>query len=253
MAAARFAIAAALLSLSPACRTAVSATGAPQPERTSLADFLPPARHALEIQSSEEDEASLAELVDLLVAATGIHVAIDPMTRSALENTPAGLRVPVQVPAEEAWRWVEGLLVHARFQLGVISNRPPQLIGVYAPGIRPDQHPEPILIEESQLAQCLEHPAFLYTLVLDLPFVDVRQLGNSLRGLAVDPSNNRAVVPIGNTNSIVLLSHGADVAALAAILKQVDEMARKQFERSPPVQAGPGQPGNPPLPASGGG
>jgi hypothetical protein len=248
----RFALLAVLLTLSAACQSTVAATSAPQPERTALTDFLPPARHSLEIPGGQD--TNLDQLIGLLAEATGIQFAIDPATRAELQHTSTGLQSSVSVPADEAWRWVEGLLAHARFQLGVISNRPPQLLGVYPPLTRPDQpRPKPVLLGAGELAQCTEHPAFSYTVVLDLPHTDVRQLGNSMRGLVADPMGGQVVVPIGNTNSIVLTGSGSDVSSLAAILEQVDESARKQIEKSPPSASGGGPAGIVPPPPTGGG
>jgi len=245
MSAPRLSILAALLTLSPACQSTVSATSAPQPERTRLADFLPPAKHALEIQGGSQ--TTLDQLIGMLAEATGIQFAIDPTTRGALQQTSAGLIAPISVPPDEAWRWVEGLLAHNHYQLGVISNRPPQLLGVFPPLQRPDQpRPNALSLAEADLVQCTEHPAFLYSMVLDLPHVDVRQLGNSLRGLAVEPSGQQAVIPIGNTNSIIVMGAGSEVATLVGILRQVEESARKTLEKAPASNPGAGPAGNPP-------
>jgi hypothetical protein len=252
MSARRFSILVALLTLSAACQSTVTATSAPRPERTVLTDFLPPAKHALEVQGGLE--TSLDQLIGMLAEATGIQFAIDPTTRAELQKTSAGLSSPISVPPDEAWRWVEGLLVHTRFQLGMISNRPPQLLGVYSTPRQNEQpRPRPVFIGEGELALCIEHPAFLYSVVLDLPHVDVRQLGNSLRGLGADPSGAQSVIPVGNTNSVILTGAGGDVATLAAMMRQVEEAARKLYEKAPGSNPGVGPAGNPVPPPGGGG
>lgn len=252
MSASRLSILAALLTLSTACQSTVTATSAPRPESTAGTDFLPPAKHALALQGGLE--TSLDQLVGMLAEATGIQFAIDPTTRAELQKTSAGLSSSINVPPDEAWRWVEGLLAHARFQLGMISNRPPQLLGVYSTPRQNEQpRPRAVFIGEGELDLCTEHPAFLYSVVLDLPHVDVRQLGNSLRGLNTDPSGIQSVLPVGNTNSLILTGSGADVANLAAMMRLVEDAARKLYEKAPGSGPGAGPAGNPvPPPVVGG-
>lgn len=59
--------------------------------------------------------------------------------------------------------------------------------------------------------------------VLHLPNTDVRTLGSSLRGL--NPGSEQGIMPVANTQSVVLRGLAPTVVATARILKLVDELA----------------------------
>ena len=58
--------------------------------------------------------------------------------------------------------------------------------------------------------------------VLNLPNTDVRTLSNSLRTMLTD-ANTQQIIPLGNSNSVLLSGFGSNVAALAKMLQFVDE------------------------------
>ncbi|MCP3918818.1 MAG: hypothetical protein GY711_24995 [bacterium] len=62
------------------------------------------------------------------------------------------------------------------------------------------------------------HPARLFSVLLRLPRVDVRQLSNSMRTMITD-ANTQQMLPIGNTDFLMLTGFGANVAALARTLQ----------------------------------
>ena len=74
---------------------------------------------------------------------------------------------------------------------------------------------------------------FHYLTVLDLPHVDVRQLGNSLRALTNDPSGTQSIIPVGSSNSLILTGQGTDLSDLAAMLLLIEEQARAAWEERP--------------------
>jgi general secretion pathway protein D len=70
--------------------------------------------------------------------------------------------------------------------------------------------------------------------VLHLPHTDVRTLGNSLRGLtSADPSGQQGVIPVGNTNSVILSGFASSVASMARILRLVDEESARDTSVAP--------------------
>ena len=81
----------------------------------------------------------------------------------------------------------------------------------------------------------------LNTTVIHLPHTDVRQLSNSMRTMITD-ANTQQMLPAGNTNSMVLTGFASNVAALARMLRIVDEAAATEieeptFERMPLTHA----------------
>lgn len=224
----------ALLPLGVACQTALASSAGARPDHVSSADFLPPAKSPLQVHVGDAKADTLDTLLNALSDSTGVEFTIDEATRNDLRARSTGLAKDITVPAEEAWRWVEGLLVHNGFQLGALSLRPPFLVGVYNAIPRGNQiaRPRPIQVASADLDVCVEHPAFLYTSLLDLPHVDVRQLGNSLRALTNDMTGTLGLIPVGNTNSILVTGQGTQVSDLAALLLEIERNGREMVERA---------------------
>jgi len=242
----------ALLPLGVACRTALASPGASPPAHVASADFLPPAKDALELNLVSGKSVDLEMLLDRLSESTGVGFLADEATRTQLRQSSLGMHADATIPAAEAWRWSEGVLVASGFQLEPISMRPPYLLGVSTlipvGGRTPVRH-RTVLVASDELELCSEHPAFAYMTVVDMPHVDARQLGNSLRALTNDPTGRNNVIPVGNTSSVVLTGQGPDVADLATMLRIVEDQARKQFEEQPGGSA-PGDGDSPPQGAT---
>jgi hypothetical protein len=251
----RLAALVAALPLCLACQSAFAAQAAPGPDGVAAADFLPPAQRPLELKSGDGQTDNLEHLLGLLAESSGVEFTIDQSTRNQLRQTSTGLAADVTVPAEEAWRWVEGLLVHYGYQLGAVSLRPPYLVGVHfsiPQGGRPFTRPKAIRVAVDDLGLCEAHPAFQYLTVLDLPHVDVRSLGNSLRALTSDPSGSQSIIPVGNSSTLVITGQGTTLSDLAAMLLLIEEHARAAWEQRPAGDSATPGPGVRPTPVPGG-
>ena len=73
------------------------------------------------------------------------------------------------------------------------------------------------------------HPAVLITTMIELPSTDVRTISNSMRGLLSDTITQQ-IIPVGNTNSLVLGGSGASIANLVTVLRECDEGAKRAEE-----------------------
>jgi len=71
----------------------------------------------------------------------------------------------------------------------------------------------------------------IVTTVLDLENTDVRTLSNSMRTMFTDQSTQQ-IIPIGNSNSLLITANGAELASLAKMLRLVDDSARRSAEEA---------------------
>ncbi len=224
-----------------ACQSAKAATGGGTPQAPS-AGLLPPARQAIEVRVGDAAQNQLEQLVVALSGATGVVFVMSEPAREHLRQTRTGLFADLSIPPADAWPWVEALLLHHGFNLSVQTARPPYMIGILMQGRVPDSPPNFLRVDLADVGLLADHPALLVQTVIDVPHVDVRQLGNSLRALTADPSGAQNVTPVGNSNSAVLQGTGRRVLDMVEMLREIDESARKTLEKQ---AAG----GSPPAPA----
>jgi hypothetical protein len=173
---------------------------------------------------------SLADVLRDFAHAAGQNFSIDAQTRQALEQDPAGLLRAEEVPAAALYTYVETLLFERGYVVRELRASEPRLFGIYSTRLRASSGLGPtrsVPAEEVELYR--DHPALLVSTVLHLPWMDVRQLGNSLRALASEASPTM-IVPLGNTSSILMRGTGREVAELVLLLKQVDADARTEVE-----------------------
>ena len=103
-----------------------------------------------------------------------------------------------------------------------------------SPQQRTNLRNEAIYVLPDELDEYADQVATQVITVLHLPHTDVRTLGNSLRGLtSADPSGQQGVIPVGNTNSVILSGFASNVASMARILKLVDEESARDTSISP--------------------
>lgn len=218
----------------PSCQASAASlaasTGAgPTVSGRSAQDPLPRARQAVQVRVGDSSNDSLAELVTALSSSTGVAFTMSDHVRSMLSQTRSGVTTNVEIPPDQLWPWVEGLLVHHGFALTARTTEAPFLLGVWQANGR-DGAPRYLRVEADQLASYAQHPALMIRTTLHLPHTDVRQLGNSLRAISADPSGSQMVVPVGNTSSIILSGTGSQVFELMAILQEVERVARGAHE-----------------------
>jgi general secretion pathway protein D len=84
-----------------------------------------------------------------------------------------------------------------------------------------------ILVDEEDLPQYAAQPATRITTVINLPNTDVRNLANNLRTLMPDQTFGQ-MLAAGNSNAIILTGYGSTVAAMARMLRIVDEASKTE-------------------------
>jgi hypothetical protein len=217
----RFLTCASLLTLALAC-SAPSTTD----RRDPAADILPPASGSLHIAAGE-GSPTLEQLVNELSRLTGVTTSASEAVRLSLRNQRLALSGEVSIPPGEVYPWVEGLLDQHGFVVAVVSDRPPHLLAIQAKmPLPPDGAPGPFLsIPAERVADLSAHPALLVQTVVELPHLDVRMIGNSLRQLFVGEVSS-GMLPVAQSSSMILAGTGRQVSGVYAMLREIDEKAR---------------------------
>jgi len=190
-----------------------------------------PATEALALAWPVESEGvTVLDVARAYGLATGQRLAIDQQTRQVLGQTPAPLDRATSVPAAEVQGFVEALLRSSSCVMTIDRSSEPRLIGIHSlmtqgrNGIRT----RAISVDSARIDVLRRHPAVLFSTVVDLPNVDVRQMANSLRTMITDTSTSQ-MLPAGSTNSMIIIGFGPTVADRIEELRAIDaasEMAK---------------------------
>jgi hypothetical protein len=203
------------------------------PSKTPMAYPFPAVKEGISIKAGTDGDTKLTQLLNDFSRVTGNTLLITKEVRTQLENSSTGLNRSLDVPADRVYPIVESILVHNDFVLSLRSEREPRLIAVESANSnrRSPLRSGALVATERDLDAWSQHPAFLVTTILDLPNTDVRTLSNSMRTMFTD-QNTQVIIPVGNSNSLIITANGADLAMLAKMLRTVDETSRREAEES---------------------
>jgi type II secretory pathway component GspD/PulD (secretin) len=232
-------------------RDASEATQTPAAKASAVAvkDPFPAPKEGISIKVGPDGEMKLAALLNEFSRVTGNTLLINKETKQALENMSTGLNHSLDVPAQDVYPVIESILVQNDFVLVVRNDREPRLIAVEnlnanrRGGLKMDA----VYVPGDQIAQWTRHPAFLVTTMIDLPYTDVRTMSNSLRTMFTD-QNTQQIIPVGNSNTLMMTGSGAFVANLSTMLRATDDVSRlaaEQAKKNPPVAKPPAPPEQP--------
>jgi len=203
------------------------------PTKTPVAYPFPAVKEGISIKAGTDGDTKLTQLLNDFSRVTGNTLLITKEVRTLLENSNTGLNKSLDVPADRVYPIVESILVHNDFVLSLRSEREPRLIAVES--VNAGRHSPlrngAVVIPPQDLDAWSQHPEFLVTTVLDLPYTDVRTLSNSMRTLFTDQAT-QVIIPVGNSNSLIMTANGTELASLARILRTVDETARRETEEA---------------------
>jgi type II secretory pathway component GspD/PulD (secretin) len=178
---------------------------------------------------SISDDTKLEKLVAEFSKVTGITAIADPETRTLLQKSTTGLNRAVEVPAAEVYSFVESVFVQNDLYLTVLHEREPRLFAIHGRGVSRASREMPFVVASNDLATFTQHPAVLITTILDLAHTDVRTLSNSMRTMFTD-ANTQQMIPVGNSNSLILTGLGGTVVSIAKMLQEADESAKRAEE-----------------------
>ncbi len=181
-------------------------------------DPLAPATKPLAVPADRE--YSLQDLLIAFADSTGQLLAIGNEARAILAQTPVGLNAAAEVPPEDVYSFVEGLLAHHHVVLALLARGKRPMLGVYPlMGGRSVPFSAWLSVPAEELPRYRDHAALLVQTVVVLPSLDVRQAATSFRGLLRD-TDHQTLLATGE-HTLVLRGTGRFVADTVAMLEQV--------------------------------
>jgi type II secretory pathway component GspD/PulD (secretin) len=220
------ALAGLLVPAAPALAPALPQEDAPAAVASvSLGDGLfPAATEDLALSWPEGSEGlSMVDVVSAYGAATGQRISMRAETIDQLRNTKAPLDRPTAVPAAEVQATFEALLRATDCALTVDRADGVRIAGVHSMQTyaRNSIRHRARRISSERIDLMRGHPAVIFSTVVDLPNVEVRQVSNSLRTMIVD-ANIQQMLPAGNSNSMIVVGYGDFVADMVEHLREID-------------------------------
>jgi general secretion pathway protein D len=218
----------------PAAAPAAGAAGSQgqEPSVVEIGDYI-----VITVDETGADSINLEWLTKICEIYTGIVFTYDDTTSQQLLNAKVRLIGTKRVPKADIYSFYQILMFIHGFILTRVGPEPLSIVlvqPVQPTGNKPNNvRNESVYLTPDELEQYASQVATQVVTVLHLPHTDVRQLGNSLRGLTTDPTGQQNVVPVGNTNSVILTGFASSVASLARILKLVDAESAKDADVSP--------------------
>src|SRR5690349_21773448 len=218
------------LVLSAACQTAPAARAGLSSQVPAAADPFPAATGKITVTVGPGEDMKLEKLLDELSKVTGITFLVAPETRMILQKTTTGLNRSVDIPATEVYPVVETILLQNDLAVVPLHSGDPHLASVcgLAAGPRGTLRNAAVTVAAKDVAVFARHPAVLVTTVVDLPHTDVRTLSNSMRTMFTG-ANSKQIIPVGNSNSLIITGFGATVASMVQMLQEVDEAQARQI------------------------
>ncbi len=214
------------LSLSP--QAAESQAAESQSAAASYSQLFPTPQEGFTIRAEEQ---SLAGLLDEFSRVTGEHILYSVDTGTMLEGSRTQLQRDLEVAPERVYEVVQDLLIQSKFVLTDVRRSEPRMMAVASldspqrATIKQDAR----VVDAEHLDEFAKYSAMLIQTTLHLPNTDVRTTGASMRQLVVDP-NTMQIIPIPESNSVILTGFGRNVHSLAQLLQQIDGFSGKERE-----------------------
>jgi hypothetical protein len=186
-----------------------------------------------EDQQKNQWSMTLEELIREMERITPVRFVVTQESRAVLGRIPVGNFQPIVVPVEKAWTVFEGILCEQNFVLEFVSQTEPVVLSVKSTmpqaGRGSGAASSVIEVPVADLPRWRAHPAFVIRTTIELPDTNVRDLSNSLRQVFTDPSSQQ-IVPIGNSQSLLVTGQSGSVVALVKALQGIDASERKRRE-----------------------
>ncbi len=224
-------LAAGMLLLSAGARGAQPAPV--QGEASGAQDQVPPIQavgdsYILQFASADDgaEPMTLERFVRTCQEATGKNFTYSEETATQLKNAKIRLYGQKRVKREDFYNFFQIMMIINDFVCKKVGPDHLEVIVLQnlqssrGQGLRDDA----LFVPPDRLEEFADQPATLITTIVTLPNIDVRTLSNALRGMISD-ANTQQILPVGNSQSMILTGFGSYVAALARMLSLVDEVS----------------------------
>jgi len=172
---------------------------------------------------------TLEQFIKLCQEVTGTNFVYTQETAGLLKSTTIKMLGSKEVPKDDFYSFFQIIMIIHKF---VCSEIGPKHLGVVVvtsleSAARNNLKGDALYIEPEEIEDYADHPATLVSAVLHLPNLDVRILTNALRGLTTDP-NTMNVVPVPESNSVIMTGFGSNIAGLARMLRLMDRVSKPE-------------------------
>lgn len=174
--------------------------------------------------SETEEGMTLERFVAACQESTGRNFTYSDDTAGLLKSAKIRLYGPKQIPKEDFYNFFQIMMIINDFVCTKIGPDHLEVILIQSlnSSARTNLRQDALFVPPDELQSFSDQPATLIHTVLNLPNTDVRTLTNSMRAMLTD-ANTQSIIPVGNSNSLILTGFGSQVAALARMLLLVDE------------------------------
>lgn len=218
-----------VLSLAAGCASAPtnhglrSAEEGPAPHTS-----VPVASEGFTLSWANGSAPGLDDLLDLYGRATDQTIVTTAETRQVMAKKDLGRvdgRATLEVPAASVHEVTEAFLAMHQLVLIPIHEADPRIVQV----ISLETQERNVLRRSStyvpgdELDAWRGRAATLISTSVHLPHTDVRTLSNSIRTMLTD-ANIQQIIPVGDSDSLILTGLGNNVWALAAELRRIDAL-----------------------------
>lgn len=191
---------------------------------------LPPAQRGFTLRATPESAPKLAAVVAQLELATGVHFLVHEGTAQKLAASSSGLQRDLEVAAKDAWRVVETLLVRNDFALMPSGSEQPIMISIVSASESDSSvlKASAVLIDAAEVERCADHPAVIFTTVLDADPLDARQVSTSLRQMYPD-QQTQSILP-QESGRFILTGFGPDLLRMTQLLRTMADGKRAEMD-----------------------
>lgn len=190
-----------------------------------------PAKRGFTLRATAESAPKLAVVVAELELVTGVHFLVDSQVAQRLASVASGLQRDLEVPASDAWRVVETMLVRNDFALMPSGPDEPVLISIVSASQSSSSvlKASAVLIDASEVDRCADHPAVIFTTVLDADPLDARQTSTSLRQMWPD-QQTQSILP-QESGRFILTGFGPDLLRMTQLLRTMADGKRAEMDK----------------------
>jgi general secretion pathway protein D len=175
-------------------------------------------------ESTGENQLTLEAFVKICQTVTGMNFTYGIDTGNQLRTLKLKMFGTKRIPKVDFYSFFQIMMVINDFVCSKIGPEHISVVLISSTTVAGKGNPkrDARQVMPSEVEQYADQPATLITTVIDLPNTDVRTLSNSLRQMFSDQQTQQ-IIPVGNSNSLIITGFGSDVAAIVKMLRFVDD------------------------------
>jgi general secretion pathway protein D len=186
-------------------------------------------------ETGGEDALTLEAFVKICQQTTGLNFTYGKETEPALKQARLRMFGQKRIPKTDFYSFFQIMMIINDFVCSKIG--PDHLSVIVISSLNQGQgrgslRNEAVYVFSDDINRYADQPATLVTTVIDLPSTDVRTLSNSMRTMFTD-ANTQQIIPVGNSNSLIITGFGSNVASIVKMLRFVDDAAANQGQITP--------------------